>query len=309
MRILFMGTPDFAVPCLEKLYNEGHEIIGAVSQPDKPKGRGHKLVPTPLKACAENLNIPVFQPETLKDNAFLPVLEELNPEIIVVVAYGKILPEYILNFPKYGCINVHGSLLPKYRGAAPIQWAVINGEKETGVTTMYMGKGLDTGDMLLKATTPIGEYETSGELFDRLSLIGADLIAETLVKLEKGEVSRQVQNEDEATYAPIITKETGFIDWSKTAREIINLIRGCNPWPVASTTYKGEILKIYSAEMGDPTSSPAGTILGIKNKCLEVACGDKSILIKEIQFFGGKRMTVESYINGHEIDLKEILGG
>jgi len=217
MKILFMGTPEFAVPCLEALINSNHQVVGAVTQPDKPAGRGHKLTPPPVKVCAEEHNIKVFQPETLKDFAFKAELTELAPDLIIVVAYGKILPEYILQFPKHGCINMHASLLPKYRGAGPIQWVVINGEKKTGITSMLMEKGLDTGDMLLKCETEIGEYETADQLHDRLMVMGADLMIETIKQLEKGELKPEKQNDAESCYAPMISKETAKIDWSKSA--------------------------------------------------------------------------------------------
>lgn len=230
MRILFMGTPDFAVPCLERIHQDGHEVVGVVSQPDQPKGRGHKMTPPPVKEYAVSCGIPVYQPTKLRNGAFLPVLEELKPELIVVVAYGRILPKEILDYPRYGCVNVHASLLPKYRGAAPIQWSVIRGEKETGVTTMYMAEGLDTGDMILKAATPIGETETYGELHDRLSVMGAELLAETIDRIQMGDAPREVQKEEDSCYAPMISKETGHIDWHCSAEEILNLIRGTNPW-------------------------------------------------------------------------------
>lgn len=309
MNVLFMGTPDFAVPCLERLILDGHKVCAAVTQQDKPKGRGHKLMPTPVKECAIKHNIPVFQPETLKDNAFESELKELNPDVIIVVAYGKILPEYILNFPKYGCINIHASLLPKYRGAGPIQWSIINGEKITGVTAMYMEKGLDTGDMLLKEETEIGEYENCEELYGRLSKMGAEVLSKTLVLAEKGELKPEKQCDEESTYAPMITKDTGRIDWNNSSDSIINLIRGAYVWPVAHTLYNGEILKIYSAVKGcENEKAKPGEIVNVDKKALEVKCGDgKTILIKELQFFGGKRMGIESYLNGHNID-KIMLG-
>ena len=226
MRILFMGTPDFAAASLKAMTDAGLDVVGVVSQPDRPKGRGHKLVPTDVKAAALEAGIEnIYQPEKLRNGELQPVLDELKPELIVVVAYGKILPDYIIDYPKYGCVNVHASLLPKYRGAGPIQWAIINGEKVTGVTTMKMDSGLDTGDMLLKAETEIGEYETAEELFDRLAVIGGDLLLKTIDGLEKGSITPTPQNDEEHTYAPMISRETGVIDWSKSAREISKLIR------------------------------------------------------------------------------------
>ncbi len=308
MRILFMGTPDFAVPCLKALIENNYEICGAVTQPDKPKGRGHKLTPPPVKECAISHNIPVFQPETLKNEAFLEELKNLAPDIIIVVAYGKILPKYIIDYPKYGCVNVHGSLLPSYRGAAPIQRCVINGEKETGVTTMLMDEGLDTGDMLLCEKTPIGEYETAGELFDRLSFIGADVLIKTLEKIKDGTIQRIPQDDLKSTYAAMITKETGKIDWGKSAPEIFSLVKGTNPYPAAWTIYKGEVLKIFACKIGNKCTKKPGEIMGIKDKMLEVACGDKtSLLISDVQLFGKKRMSVESFLNGNSFDIGEIL--
>lgn len=302
MKILFMGTPDFAVPCLEALVKSGYDICGAVTQPDKPKGRGRKMAPPPVKACAADENIPVFQPESLKDYAFMPVLEETQPEMIVVVAYGKILPEYILNYPKYGCINVHASLLPKYRGAAPIQWSVINGEKKTGVTTMYMEKGLDTGDMIYKSETDIRSGETYGELHDRLSAMGADIILKTVSAIEKGEAPREKQDDALSNYAPMISRETGRIDWNKSAGEVLNLIRGMNPYPMCYTLYGEEVLKIINAYPGTEKDGEPGSI-SVKKNCIEVVCGDKrTVCIDEIQFKGGKRMSVSSYLNGHTIN-------
>ena len=224
MRILFMGTPDFAAASLKAMTDAGLDVVGVVSQPDRPKGRGHKLVPTDVKAAALEAGIEnIYQPEKLRNGELQPVLDKLKPELIVVVAYGKILPDYIIDYPKYGCVNVHASLLPKYRGAGPIQWAIINGEKVTGVTTMKMDSGLDTGDMLLKAETEIGEYETAEELFDRLAVIGGDLLLKTIDGLEKGSITPTPQNDEEHTYAPMISRETGVIDWSKSAREISKL--------------------------------------------------------------------------------------
>lgn len=307
MKILFMGTPEFAVPCLDILIKEGHSICGVVTQPDKPKGRGHKMMPPPVKLCAQENNIPVFQPETLKGGAFLEELEKLNPELIIVVAYGKILPEYVLNYPKHGCINVHASLLPKYRGAAPIQWSIINGEAETGITTMYMEKGLDTGDMIFKASTEITEDETYGSLHDRLSTIGAELLVKTVVAVADGSVPREKQNDDLSCYAPMISKETGHINWSEPAHKILNLIRGLNPFPGSYTMYGEEVLKIFHAEMGCKTSGKCGEF-SVVDKKFEVVCGDgQSILVDEIQFKGGKRMTVAGYLNGHSVDKGIIL--
>lgn len=303
-----MGTPDFASVSLQAMLDAGLDVVGAVSQPDKPKGRGHKLQPTEVKSTALEANIPVYQPERTKNGELKEILDELKPEIIVVVAYGKILPDYIIDYPKYGCINVHASLLPKYRGAAPIQWAIVNGEKTTGVTTMKMDSGIDTGDMLLKAETEIGEYETAEELFDRLAKIGGELLVRTIDALEKGDITPVPQNHAEATYAPMISRETGIIDWSKTSREICRLICGMNSWPLAHTLYKGGVLKIAEAVVADGTGK-CGEILSLdKGRGLRVATGDGAVYIKTAQFAGSKRMNVEDYARGHEIEIGALLG-
>ena len=309
MKILFMGTPDFAVPCLNILIKSEYEVCGVVTQPDKPQGRGHKLTPPPVKRLATENGIEVFQPETLKDFAFKTELERLSPDMIVVVAYGKILPEYILNFPKYGCINMHASLLPKYRGAGPIQWSVINGEEKTGITSMLMDKGLDTGDMILKVETEIGEYETASELHDRLMVMGADLLIETVKGIETGEIVPEKQNDEESCYAPMISKETAKIDWSRSARVVSKLIAGMNSWPVAHTLYKGEVLKIYRATVKGAAKGKTGQILAANENGIEILCGDGvSILATEVQFAGTKAMQVRDYLNGHSIEEGEILG-
>lgn len=310
MKILFMGTPDFAAESLKALLDSDMDIVGVVSQPDKPKGRGHKLVPTEVKSVALEAGLKVFQPLTLKDGTFREILDELKPELIVVVAYGKILPDYIIEYPKYGCVNVHASLLPKYRGSAPIQWAIINGERVTGVTTMKMDSGVDTGDMLLKAETEIGEYETSEELFDRLAVMGGELLIKTVKGLEAGAITPVPQNHAEHTCAPMITRETGIIDWTKSAREISKLICGLNSWPLASTLYKGETLKIVTAAVSnEQTNEQAGKIVSLdKGKGLKVACGEGTLYITTAQFPNSKKMNVEDYARGHSIEIGTILG-
>ncbi len=309
MKIVFMGTPDFAVPSLKALLEAGHKIQAVFCQPDKPKGRGMKLVAPPVKNVASENNIPVYQPVSLKNGGdeYIKILEALAPDCIVVAAYGKILPKSVLDIPKYGCVNVHGSLLPKYRGAGPIQWAVLNDEKTTGITTMLMGEGLDTGDMLLKCETEIGENETAAELFDRLAVMGADLIVETLDKLEKGEVIPEPQNEEEATYAPMLTKELSSIDFSKSAREVHKQICGLSDWPCASTLIGGKRLKIYHSEIVDGNSDkPAGTV--VNNKDLTVACGEGLVRFTEIQAEGSKRMPTADYLRGKPIAEETVLG-
>lgn len=306
MKILFMGTPDFAVPCLDILVSNGFDVCGAVTQPDKPKGRGHKLTPPPVKEYAISKNIPVYQPQTLKDGEFEKVLDELKPQFIAVVAYGKILPGYILDFPEYGCVNVHGSVLPKYRGAAPIQWAIINGDKTTGVTTQYMKMGVDTGDIIFTDETEILPDETYGELYTRLSQSGAKLLLKTVNAIKDGTAPRTEQDESEATHAPMLTKETGHINWTKSADEVLSLIRGTNPWPMSYAMYGDEMMKVFGVKKGSGFDAPPGKIR-IVNKKLEISCGKDSVVVDEIQFKGGKRLTVASYLNGHDIDENIIL--
>lgn len=308
MKVLFFGTPDFAAASLQALIADGFDVSGVVCQPDKPRGRGHKMMSPPVKVLAEKQGIPVYQPQSLKNEAFLPVLEEIKPDVAVVVAYGKILPKYILNYPKYGCVNVHGSLLPKYRGAAPIQWAVINGETETGVTTMKMDEGIDTGDMLLTEKTQIGPEETAEQLFGRLSEIGGAVLVKTLHGLEAGTVIPIAQNHAAHTYAPMIQKEMAKIDWSRTTEEIVNLVRGMNSWPMAYTFYEGAPVKVICAAPAEGSGTP-GQILGlVKKQGLRVATGDGAVYLREVQFPGKKRMPVEDYMRGHEIKTGSILG-
>ncbi len=298
MKILYMGTPDFAVLPLEKLISDGHEIVGVITREDKPKGRGMKVLMTPVKECALTHNIPVFQPTTLKDNAIADILSEFSPELIVVVAYGKILPKYILDFPKYGCINLHGSLLPKYRGSAPIQRAVLNGDKVSGVTTMLMNEGMDTGDVLQMREVPISDTDTSESLFDKLSVVGADLLAETVNAHSRGEITPMPQNEDEATYAPPIKKEDAKISWNDSSESILNLIRGSFSWPIAFTDSEIGRIKIYEAVVSDSQGN-AGKVLELCDLGLVVATGTGSITISKFQVESGKRMTPAEYFRGH----------
>ncbi len=305
MRIVYMGTPDFAVPALEKLAQSPDYTVAAVfTQPDKPKGRKMVMTPPDVKVCAEKLGIPVFQPSSMRSEEAYNSLKELNPDVIVVAAYGQILPKAVLDLPKFGCVNIHGSLLPKYRGAAPIQQSVLDGEKVTGVTTMLMDVGLDTGDILLKAETEIGENETAGELFDRLAVLGGELIVETLDKLEKGEIIPQKQDDSLATHTSKITKELCPIDFNKSAFEVHNKVRGLNPWPVAVTEIAGKTVKVYSSRVSD-MSGAAGTILSLKP--FVVACGDKSVELIEIQPQGKKRMTAQAFLAGHKLNIGDKL--
>lgn len=299
MRIIFMGTPDFAVPSLQAVIDRGDEICAVFTQPDKPKGRGHKLQPPPVKELALQHGLPVLQPASLRDEDVQKTIADLKPEAIVVVAYGKLLPPSVLAVPPLGCINVHGSLLPKYRGAAPIQWAVINGEKSTGVTTMFMAEGMDTGDMLLKAETDIGPEETAGELFDRLKLIGAELLTDTLNKLEQGYLKGTPQDNSQATLAPMLKKEMSAIDWSKPARQIHDQIRGLNPWPCAATTIDGRRVKLLASQVIEGSNTP-GTVHSIDGELL-IACGQGMLKITELQAETGKRMSGKNYLLGHTI--------
>lgn len=303
MRIVFMGTPDFAVPSLEKLIEEKFDVAAVFTQPDKPVGRKGVLTAPPVKTTALRHNIEVFQPQSLKDDSVYDLILSLKPELIAVVAYGKILPKRILEIPPKGCINVHGSLLPKYRGAAPIQRSILNGEETTGVTTMYMGEGLDTGDILLKEETLIGENETAQELFERLSVMGARLLVDTIDNLDT--ITVQKQDDSLATYAHMIDRSLCPIDWNKSAREIHNKVRALSGWPVAQTTFNGKRLKIHSGHIGEKTSADAGEIID-NNKCIKVACGDgMSYVIDSLQLDGKKRMNSDVFLLGNNIKIGE----
>lgn len=310
MRMIFMGTPDFAVPCLREMILQKHDIAAVVTQPDRAKGRGNKLAAPPVKILAEESGIPVYQPDKIKTGEFTQILKDLKPDVIIVVAFGQILSQEILDIPILGCINVHASLLPKYRGAAPINWCIINGEKTTGVTTMYMDKGLDTGDMIIKKEIEIGENETAGELHDRLMELGASALSATMTLLCTGAVRRIPQNNGEASYAPIMTKSLGRIDWSKPAHEIRNLIRGTYPWPGAFSSYKGRIFKILSAAAIEENNKNEniGSVSRVNRDSIVISCGAGSLRIEELQFENEKRMDVEAYLRGHEIAVGTILG-
>ena len=296
MRVFYMGTPDFAVPTLQALIDSEHEVVGVFSQPDRPKGRGYKMVPPPVKELAMAHDIPVWQPTKMRDGTALAILKECDPDVIVVAAYGRILPKDMLELPRYGCINVHASLLPKYRGAGPVQWSVINGEETTGVTTMFMGEGLDTGDMLETAETPIGKEETAGELMDRLALLGAELLLSTLKKLEEGTAVRRVQDESLATYAPMLKKQDGALDFARPAKELDWLIRGVAPWPSAYTYLDGKLFKVHKAIPLTGMTGEPGT--WADGKKLIVYCGEGALELVEIQPEGGKRMRAEDFLRG-----------
>ncbi|MBS7220166.1 MAG: methionyl-tRNA formyltransferase [Clostridiales bacterium] len=307
MKIVFMGTPEFAVPTLEALI-EKHDVAAVVTQPDKPKGRGKKMIFSAVKEKAVENNIKVYQPTKVRDGEFVEILKEYEPDVIVVVAFGQILSEDILNIPKYGCINVHGSILPKYRGAAPIQWSIINGEEFGGVTTMYMAKGLDSGDMILKAEEKIKDDDTYGTLYDRLSYIGADLLIKTLDLIERGKIVRVPQNDDDATLAPMITRDMEHIDWDNTSENVVNLIKGLNPQPVSYTMYNDEKLKIWFAEVEKTEySGEIGEIVDVRKKDFVVKTKKGAVAVKEVQAQGGKKMTADAYMRGHTIEKGIIL--
>lgn len=309
MKVLFMGTPDFAVGTLEELVKSRHEIAGVVTQPDKPKGRGKAMQFPPVKEVAVRENIPVYQPRRVRDPEFIKILKEINPDVIVVVAFGQIIPQEIIDLPKYGCINVHGSLLPKYRGAAPIQWAVIDGEKESGVTTMQMDAGLDTGDMLLKIVVPLEKEETGGSLFKKLSKAGADLLLETLEKLEEGGIVPEKQGESPTPYAKMLTKEMGDLDWNKEAVLLEQLIRGLNPWPSAYTHLNGKTLKIWSTQVEErDTEEKPGTVVEVNKKELKVQTGKGILSLKEVQIEGKKRMEIDAFLRGNTVKEGTVLG-
>lgn len=309
MRVVFMGTPDFAVGTLEALIKAGHQVEAVVTQPDKPKGRGKMMQFPPVKEVALKYDIPVYQPLKVKEEAFQQVLNEIAPDVIVVVAFGQILPQAILTLPKYGCINVHASLLPKYRGAAPIQWAVIDGEKETGVTTMLMDDGLDTGDILKKVVVALDKKETGGSLFDKLEQCGAQLLIDTLVEVENGTCTRTKQEEELSTYAKMLNKKLGKIDFSKTAEEIERLIRGLNPWPSAYTIYNGKTLKIWDADVVEQeVDGEPGQVVEVNKKELLIKTGKGLLSLKELQLEGKKRMEIDAFLRGNQVESGKILG-
>ena len=301
-----MGTPDFAVPSLQALLDAGHEVCAVYTQPDKPQGRKQVLTAPPVKELALQHHIPVYQPATLKNEDEQAKLRALAPDAIIVVAYGKLLPKAVLDIPPRGCINVHGSLLPRWRGAAPIQWSVIAGDQKAGVTTMQMAEGLDTGDMLLTYETEIGARETAGELFDRLAQAGAALLVETLEKLDS--ITPRPQDDSQSCYAHMLDKQMAVIDWAKSAHEIDCLIRGLSPWPVALTTLDGARLKIYAAEPVPGTGRPGEVLVSDPKKGLTVACGAGALALYEVQLVGGKRMQSADFLRGHAIETGTILG-
>ena len=305
MRILFMGTPDFAVPSLEALVQAGHTVCGVFTQPDKPKNRGMKLLPPPVKVCAQSHDIPVYQPTKLRDGTALELIRELAPELIVVAAYGRILPDDILAAPLLGCINVHSSLLPAYRGAAPINWAILNGDQETGVTIMHMAHDLDAGDIIAQTATPIGPDETAPELYGRLAQLGAELLLHVVDDLAAGTAVRVPQEHEKATLAPMLSKELSPMDWTRTAAQLHDQVRGLIPWPAAVTTLSGSRCKVFSTTiLAERTDAEPGTILRADKAGINVACGEGTVLrIDELQPDGGKRMKAADYLRGHPITV------
>lgn len=308
LKIIYMGTPDFAVLPLRALAESGYEIAAVVTQPDKPKGRGKTMLPTPVKEEAQKYDIPVYQPVKVRDPEFIQVLEEIHPDLIVVAAFGQMIPKTILDLPEFGCINIHASLLPKYRGAAPIQQAVIDGEKESGVTIMRMGTGLDTGDMISKVIVPLADDETGGSLFDKLAQAGAELLIKTLPSILDGTAVYEKQPEESPTpYAAMITKQMGLLDFSESAVKLERLVRGLNPWPSAYTYLNGKTLKVWKSKAvpGNTEEAP-GTILAADREGIHVACADGILVLTEVQLEGKKRMDTDAFLRGYKIEKGSV---
>ena len=305
MRVVFMGTPDIAATCLKKVLEEGFNVVGVYTQPDRPKGRGMKMVYSPVKEVALANEIPVFQPENFRDDETVRALRDLQPDVVAVVAYGRILPQRVLDIPPHGCINIHASLLPQYRGSAPYQWAVLNGQKETGVSAQHMVWEMDAGDVIDASKTEIGENETAGELLDRLAVLGAELICKTLHRVEKGEEYRGCPQDPQAvTYAPMLDKTMCPIDWSKTAQQVHDHVRGLHPWPVATAEIAGTKFKIHSTVIVDGKNGAVpGTILELTKTGLKIACGEGAVEIRSLQAEGGKRMAAPDYFRGHPLEI------
>ena len=301
MRVVFMGTPDIAATCLSKILEDGFEVVGVYTQPDRPKGRGMKMVYSPVKEVALAHDLPVFQPENFREDETVAELKALQPDVVAVVAYGRILPQKVLDIAPEGFINIHASVLPQYRGSAPYQWAVLDGQKETGVTAMYLCREMDAGDMIDVSKTPIGENETAGELLDRLAVLGAELLSKTLTRVEKGEAEGVPQDASKATYAPMLDKSMCDIDWTKTAQQVHNHVRGLHPWPVATTVLGGVKFKIHATVVVEGSGEP-GTILGLTKTGLQIACGEGAIEIRSLQVEGGKRMAAPDYFRGHPLE-------
>ena len=301
MRIVFMGTPDIAATCLTNLIADGFDVVGVYTQPDRPKGRGMKLVASPVKEVALSHEIPVFQPENFREEETVQQLRDLKPDVVAVVAYGRILPQKVLDIPPKGCINIHASILPKYRGSAPYQWAVLDGCKETGVTAMYLCREMDAGDIIEISKTPIGSDETAGELLDRLAVLGADLLSKTMSRMAVGEVERTAQEHEKATYAPMLDKTMCPIDFTKTAQQVHDHVRGMHPWPVATMELQGNKFKVHSTAVVNGSGEP-GKVLGLTKTGLVVACGEGAVEIRILQAEGGKRMAAPDYFRGHPLE-------
>ena len=302
MRVVFMGTPDIAATCLEKILADGFDVVGVYTQPDRPKGRGMKMVYSPVKEVALRHDLPVFQPENFREEGTVQTLADLKPDICAVVAYGRILPQKVLDVPTLGCINIHASVLPQYRGSAPYQWAVLDGLKETGVTAMYLCREMDAGDIIDVTQTPIGENETAGELLDRLAVLGADLLSKTLTRFEQGKVEATAQNPNLVSYAPMLDKTMCPIDWNKTAQQIHDHVRGLHPWPVATMELNGKLFKVHATVITEGSGRP-GQILGLTKTGLKIACGEGAVEIRSLQAEGGKRMAAPDYFRGHPLEL------
>ena len=301
MRVVFMGTPDIAATCLKKILADGFDVVGVYTQPDRPKGRGMKLVASPVKEVAAAAGIPVLQPENFREDASVEQLRALQPDICAVVAYGRILPQKVLDVPKYGCINIHASLLPKYRGSAPYQWAVLDGLTETGVTAMYLTREMDAGDIIDVSKTPIGENETAGELLEHLAVLGAELLSKTLTRFESGKVPSTPQDASGVSYAPMLDKSMCPIDWTKTAQQVHNHVRGLHPWPVATMELQGKTFKVHATRVVEGSGKP-GEILGLTKTGLRIACGEGAVEIISLQAEGGKRMAAPDYFRGHPLE-------
>ena len=301
MRVVFMGTPDIAATCLKKILDDGIQVVGVYTQPDRPKGRGMKMVFSPVKELAMSHNIPVFQPENFREDADVQVLRDLKPDVCAVVAYGRILPQRVLDIPTLGCVNIHASLLPQYRGSAPYQWAVLHGLKETGVTAQHMSLKMDAGDIIDVAKTPIGENETAGELLDRLAVLGADLLSRTLQRFAEGRPEGVPQDEGCVSFAPMLDKSMCPIDWNRTAQQVHDHVRGLNPWPCATATIGGTFFKIHSTVIVDGAGHP-GEILGLTKTGLRIACKEGAVEIRVLQAEGGKRMAAPDYFRGHPLE-------
>ena len=301
MRVVFMGTPDIAATCLKKIIADGFEVVGVYTQPDRPKGRGMKMQFSPVKEVAVAENIPVFQPENFREDETVQQLRDLKPDVCAVVAYGRILPQKVLDIPAKGCINIHASLLPQYRGSAPYQWAVLDGLKETGVSAQFMQLQMDAGDVIDAAKTPIGENETAGELLDRLAILGAELLSQTLTKVERGTVEATRQDESKVTFAPMLDKTMCPIDWSKTAQQVHDHVRGLHPWPVATMELKGQKFKVHATRIVEGSGKP-GEILGLTKTGLKIACASGAVEVISLQAEGGKRMAAPDYFRGHPLD-------